>query len=172
MKGSSLAPLTRRQNLFATAILLGLAAPAGAQVLNPNAPAGAIHFGRTEPGSNELHLRYLSDRPVWTHFRPVYAASLSNDREAWLGGGLSIGWSFGYHSPFFARASIMPGVYSRGDGTDLGGAFQIRSALELGYEVGNGGSLILMLDHRSNAGLRSYNPGLNTLSLGYSFELR
>ena len=36
--------------------------------------------------------------------------------------------------PLFVEASLMPGYFSLGDGPDIGGSLQFRSALGVGYE--------------------------------------
>ena len=51
---------------------------------------------------------------------------------------------------------------------DLGGPVEFRSGLELGYESDRGWRIGLGFDHRSNAGIESRNPGLETVHLRLS----
>ena len=57
----------------------------------------------------------------------------------------------------------MAGLYRQGNGPDLGGALQFRTALDLGLRAGRGVEYGIGADHRSNAGIKKPNPGLNTI---------
>lgn len=60
------------------------------------------------------------------------------------------------------------GLYTRdGDGKDLGGAVEFRSAIELSYRLGERSQLGLSLYHLSNAGLFGFNPGTESLVLTF-----
>lgn len=61
------------------------------------------------------------------------------------------------------------GVYYRdGDGKDLGGAIEFRSAIELSYILTESARLGLCLYHLSNAGIYDFNPGSESLVLTFS----
>lgn len=62
--------------------------------------------------------------------------------------------------------------YEQGDGKDLGGPLEFRSAVEIGYEWGGRSRLALVLYHLSNAGIYERNPGSNSLAVIYSRALR
>jgi lipid A 3-O-deacylase len=120
--------------------------------------------------SQELYIGYESGRS-YGPFQPTFGISGTTDRDMWMGAGakwtsknLSVG-------PFFVEASLMPGVYAQGEGPDLGGALQFRSAVGAGYEFDNGATLSVLFSHRSNADTQNVNPGLETLSLRYAFAL-
>jgi len=49
---------------------------------------------------------------------------------------------------------------------------KFRSGVELGYVAKNGARIGLSYDHRSNADINSYNPGLETFQLRVSFPTR
>ena len=66
----------------------------------------------------------------------------------------------------------MVGAYRRGSGRDLGGALQFRNALDIGYRWESGIEAGIGADHRSNAGLRHPNPGLNTVYLFAAIPLK
>lgn len=116
--------------------------------------------------AEEFYLGYDSHRRRGP-FRPTYGLSLTTEGSAWFG----IGWKWSsqyvYDSPFFVETSLMPGIYAKGDGPDLGGIWQFRSALGVGYEFEDGSSLTVSYDHRSNADTQAINPGLETLSIRY-----
>ncbi len=77
--------------------------------------------------------------------------------------------------PFARRWRVTPGfgagVYSAGDGKDLGGPLEFRSSLELAVDLAPGSRLGLALYHLSNASLYDKNPGSNSLVFIWSFGL-
>lgn len=102
-------------------------------------------------------------------FQPTLGLSVTDDGAVWAGAGAKVRWDLG-GSGAFVEGSIMPGYYEAGDGPDLGGSLQFRSALGLGYEFDNGATLTLLYDHRSNADTQELNPGMETLSLRYAIR--
>ena len=154
-----------RKTLCAAALASGLmAAPALAE-----SPALTFALGTNSNGSVEGLLGWRG-APLFYGFQPIVAASLSNRGEGWVGGGLAYTLR-AQQQPFFARVALMPGLYRQGSGRDLGGVVEVRSSLEVGIQMRGGGELGLGIAHRSNAGIYSYNPGINTLYLGYSIAL-
>lgn len=84
------------------------------------------------------------------------------------------GGSYGYLSlrlpiDLGARLRATPftggGVYSAGDGKDLGGPVEFRSGLEVSVKLGAHARLGLVYAHLSNAVLYDLNPGAETLAL-------
>ena len=69
------------------------------------------------------------------------------------------------------RPSFAVGAYSDGDGTDLGGWLEFRSAAELAWRFDDRSRLGLEFAHLSNAGIYDVNPGTETLTLNYSVPL-
>lgn len=63
-------------------------------------------------------------------------------------------------TPFFGT-----GIYSAGDGLDLGGALEFRSGLEISARLGERSGLGLSYYHLSNAGIYDPNPGAESLVL-------
>ncbi len=102
-------------------------------------------------------------------FQPVIGLSANGDGDAWIGAGVKTQWRFG--GGWFAEGALMPGYHDRGDGPDLGGSLQFRSALGVGYEFGSGATLSVHYDHRSNGGIETVNPGLETIGLRYAMPL-
>ncbi len=102
-------------------------------------------------------------------FQRSLVASITDQGSFWIGYGNKTQWALG--NGWFFEGSSMPGLYAKGDGEDLGGILQFRSSLGLGYEFDNGATLSVQYDHRSNADLNDYNPGLETLSIRYAFVI-
>ena len=61
--------------------------------------------------------------------------------------------------------------YANGDGPNLGHDLEFRSGIELGYQARNGWRYGISYDHRSNADIASYNPGLETLQFRVSIPV-
>lgn len=129
---------------------------------------GALQSQNTWDGG-EVYLRY--DLPVsYGPFQPVIGASVTESTDLWVGAGLAATIPFG-DSGWYAQGSLMPGLYARGDGVDLGHVVEFRSGIELGYENSRGMRIALSYDHRSNASLDTVNPGVDLFSVRVSVPL-
>lgn len=67
--------------------------------------------------------------------------------------------------------SLAAGFYTKGDGKDLGGAFEFRENLELNYKFTEASRIGLAISHKSNAGIYDSNPGTETVQVTYSVSL-
>jgi hypothetical protein len=135
----------------------------GARAIEPRwgLSAGAVAFQEDIEGG-EIALR--RDFGVMLGpFQPTLGLSTASGGATWLGAGVL----YTLEGPFdlYLQGHVMPGLYLPAGGRDLGGSLQFRSGIELGYEASSGLRLGLAFDHRSNADLFSYNPGLETLQL-------
>ena len=65
----------------------------------------------------------------------------------------------------YLNLSSSAGIYSNGDGKDLGNALQFKSEVNVFYRLGKSSSIGLGSHHISNAGLSSVNPGTNNFYL-------
>lgn len=92
------------------------------------------------------------------------AARLDADGDAWIGVGVSGTLGIGRNG--FIEASFMPGYYDLGE-TELFGNVQFRSLIGIGLELPSGNAVSLSIDHLSNAGLESRNPGSEAVTLRY-----
>ncbi|MFQ1700836.1 acyloxyacyl hydrolase [Loktanella agnita] len=131
--------------------------------------AANVIFQEDEIGQ-EIYLGY--DAPYrYGPFHVTYGASVTDDGAAWIGAGAK--WTTRNLSdkPFFIESSFMPGLYTQGDGPDLGGALHFRAAIGAGYVFGNGATLTVSYDHRSNGDTQDINPGLETLAIRYAISL-
>jgi lipid A 3-O-deacylase len=70
---------------------------------------------------------------------------------------------------FIVTPNWAVGYYDRGDGRDLGGPVEFRSALDLAYRVSAHAAVGLSFYHLSNAGLYDPNPGSESLVLTVSW---
>ena len=67
--------------------------------------------------------------------------------------------------------SFSVGGFHEGDGKDLGGAIEFRSALELAYRFENNARLGVQVGHLSNASIYDSNPGEEFVILNYSIPV-
>lgn len=94
------------------------------------------------------------------------AVSIDEDGDTHIGAGVIGVYSFA--DRWFVEGSVMPGYYDESnDLNDLGGSFQIRSLLGLGYTLNNGNKVSVAVTHKSNASTQEDNPGVNALLLRY-----
>jgi hypothetical protein len=141
----------------------------GAETLQPRwaVSGGAVLFQEEIDGA-ELYLRRDLGLRLGP-FQPSFGVSVASGGATWIGAGMQ--YTLEGPLDLYLQGHVMPGLYFPGDGNDLGGAVQFRSGLELGYETPTGLRLGLSFDHRSNAGLKSDNPGLETLQLRVSWPM-
>jgi hypothetical protein len=89
------------------------------------------------------------------------------DSDFWVGVGLH--QQLNLSDSFFVEASFMPGYYNPED-TDLGGNIHFRSLVGLGFRLGVQSAFSISVDHLSNGGLTSSNPGSELISLRYIYN--
>lgn len=164
--------VTRNTRKFARAI--SVAAIIGA-VCSPMAQAESLIFGLG-------YTRYSDDSADdFTLFSVEYQVDPFKSVGRWdfgLAGALSIDANgdghlglglytiYNLQKQWFIEGSVMPGVYSNGsDGNWLGGHFQIRSLLAVGYDLDDRNSISLAATHISNASTTEFNPGVNSVLL-------
>ena len=145
--------------------------PSGCLALREAVPAwgaqsGQVLFQEERAGGEFYVTRDLGLRRG--PFQPVLGASAAESGAVWAGAGFKWRLSRG---GFFLESSFMPGLYG-GDGPDLGSPLEFRSGLAAGWTFGDGASVAVAFDHRSNGDLADLNPGLETLGLRLSVPLR
>lgn len=134
-----------------------------------NMQAGNVVF-QDDTIDQEVYVGYDTDRS-YGPFHTTFGASATAEGDLWIGAGAKWTSQDLLRGPFFIETSLMPGLYAKGDGPDLGGALQFRSAFGAGYEFDNGGTVTVLYDHRSNADTQNLNPGLETLGIRYAIAL-
>jgi hypothetical protein len=136
--------------------------------------ASAGHF---EPivgdgSSNEIgaELRFAPRRlPILPRFvpdlMPTLGVTASAQGALYAYGGLSLDIPLGERWMFTPGTGA--GLLYRSYSKNLGGPLEFRSALELSYRLSNDAWIGVCLYHLSNAGLRTPNPGSESLVLTY-----
>ena len=69
------------------------------------------------------------------------------------------------------RPSFAVGAYADGNGKDLGGVLEFRSAIALAWRFDDRSRLGVEFSHLSNAGIYDTNPGTENLTVNYSVPL-
>lgn len=99
------------------------------------------------------------------------AGGLSASEEGSVWGYVGLRKDLWASEKFVIAPGFAVAVYEEGDGKDLGGSLQFRSALDFGYQLGSRARVGLTVYHLSNAGLEDFNPGANSVVLTYSVRL-
>jgi hypothetical protein len=131
--------------------------------------AGTLIF-RNEPESAELYIRRDTSL-AYGPFGFSYGLSVTDSGAVWAGAGIVHRVTFP-GSRAYLETHVMPGLYLRGDGVDLGGPINLRAGGELGWETERGLRIGLSVDHRSHGGIFDRNPGAETVQLRVSFPTR
>lgn len=144
--------------LVASGLVVSASPAAGAWMLG----VGAFGVDSDDETSLLVDAEHRFEPRSWGIF-PVVGIAATSEGGGFVCAGagralsLSPGWS--------ATVSFAVTGYATGDGPDLGGALQFRSALEIGYDVVPELTVGLGVAHLSNAGLDDHNPGVETLAL-------
>ena len=120
--------------------------------------------------AKEAYLRYDFGK-TYGPFQTALGVSVTDQGSTWIGFGATYTKHFA-NDRAYAQLHLMPGIYSKGSGPNLGYPIEFRSGAELGYEARNGVRYGISYDHRSNADIKKTNPGLETIQLRVSFPLK
>lgn len=158
-----------------TMVLLGLllaATPAAAQ--DGTDDPGFLRVGvgyydiNDDMDAGEFHVEYISGDKLWI-FNPFVGVMGTTDAAIYGYAGIRLDVFLGRRWVF--TPSFAPGLYSDGDGKDLGHVIEFRSALEIAYRFDDRSRLGLSIYHLSNASLDDNNPGTEVATIHYSYPL-
>ena len=121
---------------------------------------GEVVFQENGVGE-EIYFRQRTSK-AYGPFNFTYGASITDDGGFWIGAGSTGTYEFA-NDRLFVSFHSMPGIYVEGNEVDLGGPISFRSGVEFGYQSKSGVRASFGVDHRSNAGIYSDNPGLETV---------
>lgn len=120
-------------------------------------------------GSTEAQMRYIG-APMFWNLQPVLGISVARNGSGWVGAGAAYTWRPNQES-LFVRVTSMAGIHKRGNGRNMSGPIQFRTALDVGLTGATGMEYGVGIDHRSSANIYRPNPGLNTAYIFASFPL-
>ena len=95
---------------------------------------------------------------------PITGALLTADSAAYIYTGVQAQYNLGKikFTPSFA-----PGLYSKGDGKDLGHILEFKSELQISVDFVSNSQLGFSYNHLSNASLGTKNPGANSYMFNF-----
>ncbi len=170
--------ISKRQDRRWLAILLssGLAltaSQASAQVIRTDEPdflvLGAGGFDiNDDMTAAEFDAQFRLNTQLWI-FRPQVGLFVTSDAGFYAHAGIYTDVHLG--DSVVLSPSLSVGGFHEGEGKDLGGVVEIRSAIELAYKFENKARLGLQFGHLSNASIYDSNPGEEFLILNYSIPV-
>jgi hypothetical protein len=76
-------------------------------------------------------------------------------------------WNYDMGSKMTFIPSFAPGLYSQGDGKDLGHILEFKTEIQASYNFSENNSFGMSYNHVSNASLGSKNPGANSYEFNF-----
>ena len=113
----------------------------------------------------DFRVEYRWGSPFLWEIKPWIGAEISSDGAVYGLGGILLDLQIA--DSFLITPSFGAGLYSDGDGKDLGHIVEFRSQLELGYKFRNKSRIGIAAGHISNAGLDNKNPGTEIVNFYY-----
>ena len=95
---------------------------------------------------------------------PVTGAMITQDAAAYIYTGIEVNYDLG---PIKLTPSFTPGLYSQGDGKDLGHPLEFKSEVQLSMDLGDSTNFGMSYNHVSNASLGDKNPGANSYMFNF-----
>ncbi len=149
------------------AIVAAFVGPANAGDPSEDGPLYSVSVGvfdtvQLEDEGLEGRVEYRHDKGL-SILKPFGGFMLNDDSAAHVYAGVLIDW---YATDnFVITPSIAPGLYMKGQSKDLGYLFQFRSQIEFAWRFDGGTRLGVSLNHISNAGFGTQNPGSESVAL-------
>ena len=95
---------------------------------------------------------------------PITGAMITADSAAYFYTGVQAQYKFGSMN---ITPSFAPGIYSQGDGKDLGHPLEFKSEVQLSLDLPKSSQLGFSYNHLSNASLGDKNPGANSYMFNF-----
>jgi len=99
--------------------------------------------------------------------QPVTGLMVTADNAAYFYTGIEANLDLG---PFKLTPSFTPGIYSQGEGKDLGHPVEFKSEVQLSMDLGESTNFGMSYNHVSNASLGDKNPGANSYMFNFLKE--
>ena len=98
---------------------------------------------------------------------PVTGFMITEANAAYVYTGIEANYDLGI---FKFTPSFAPGIYSQGDGKDLGHPLEFKSEVQLSMDLGETTNFGMSYNHVSNASLGDKNPGANSYMFNFLKE--
>ena len=132
--------------------------------------AGYADFSDSSSKDQAVFSVEYQHRPFYeaTRLSATWGGALTVDQSGDIHVGAGLIGTYNFAERWFVEGSVMPGYFSESEErNDLGGSFQIRSLIGVGYTLNNGNKVSAALTHKSNASTQEENPGVNSVLLRY-----
>ena len=101
---------------------------------------------------------------IFGRVSPVTGMMFTVDNAAYFYTGIEANYELG---PLKVTPSFTPGLYSQGDGKDLGHPIEFKSEVQLSMDLGETTNFGMSYNHVSNASLGEKNPGANSYMFNF-----
>ena len=102
---------------------------------------------------------------IFGRVSPVTGMMVTADNAAYFYTGFQI--KSQSEGPLKFTPSFTPGLYSEGDGKDLGHVIEFKTELQISYELSSNSEIGFSYNHISNASLGDKNPGANSYMFNF-----
>ena len=96
---------------------------------------------------------------------PITGGFITENSAAYIYTGVE--WNYDMGDKMTFTPSFAPGLYSQGDGKDLGHVLEFKTEIQASYELSDTASFGASYNHISNASLGSKNPGANSYMFNF-----
>ena len=129
---------------------------------------GMFDFSDDGKKSNLFGVQHINENLYRESFlgtlQPVTGAMITADNAGYVYTGFQVPYKSG--SMTFTP-SFTPGLYSEGNGKDLGHVIEFKSEIQLTYELSSSSEFGFSYNHISNASLGDKNPGANSYMFNF-----
>jgi len=129
---------------------------------------GMFDFSDDGKKSNLFGIQHINENLYRESFlgtlQPVTGAFITADNASYVYTGFQIPNKSGALN---FTPSFTPGLYSEGDGKDLGHVIEFKTEIQFSYEISNNSEIGISYNHISNASLGDKNPGANSYMINF-----
>ena len=129
---------------------------------------GMFDFSDDGKKSNLFGIQHINDdlyrETSFGTLQPVTGAFITADDATYVYTGFQIPKKSG--SVTFTP-SFTPGLYSKGDGKDLGHVIEFKTEIQFTFDISSNSEIGISYNHISNASLGNKNPGANSYMLNF-----
>ncbi len=130
--------------------------------------SGMFDFSDDGKKASLFGIQHINDNLYRDSFigtlQPVTGVFITADNAAYIYTGFQIPNKSG---SFNFTPSFTPGLYSKGDGKDLGHTIEFKTEIQISLEISENSEIGLSYNHISNASLGTKNPGANSYMFNY-----
>ena len=130
--------------------------------------SGTFDFSDNKKSSTLFGIEHQNENlyrdTIFVRITPVSGAMITQDTATYIYTGVETNYSIGKLN---ITPSFTPGLYSKGDGKDLGHPLEFKSEVQMSIDLSEGTNLGMSYNHVSNASLGDKNPGANSYMFNF-----